>query len=77
MNREEILAYQAKQKAFAGTELGKAYFQFTRLHAKAWMKDTEDSFTGTDRKSTTEAWEAFEKAKIAFEALLMKLANFP
>lgn len=73
MTHEEIIAYRAKERAFASTELGKAFIAFEQATIRAWVADTEDSFTNRDRASTKKAWAAYRQAKNTFRALLDKL----
>ncbi len=70
MTNEEIIAYQAKERAFAETPVGAAFNRFKNAHARAWQMDTEDSFTDKDRKGTKEAWKKAEAAEAELRSLL-------
>jgi hypothetical protein len=70
MTRGELLAYQKKEKAFAETEIGKAFLKFKAAYHKAIARDTEDSFTDKNRRSTQEAWKEALETERAFRALL-------
>lgn len=67
---EEILKYQAEEKAFLATPIGVAFNRFKRTHHTAVMQDTEDSCNDRDRKSTADAWKAFHEAEREFRELL-------
>jgi len=75
MTNEEIVAYQAKERAFAETELGKAFLKFERATSRAWVLDTEDGFTDKDRKSTKDAWTAQRQARQEFRDILDRLVK--
>ncbi len=70
MTRDELVAYQAKEKAFAATPVGAAFLKLKNAHARAWIQDTEDSFTDKERKSTKEAWAAAYEAERELRLLI-------
>lgn len=73
MTNEEIIAHQAKERAFAATPLGAAFLKFESATARAWQLDTEDSHTDRYRASTRDAWEKHRIARAEFRAMLEKL----
>ena len=70
MNKEEILAYQAKEKTFYDTEIGKAFWKYESAHARYWQADPDEniSFSRLDKLD-----KANKVAREEFVALLNKL----
>ncbi len=73
MTNEEIIAYQAKERAFTETPLGKAFVAYENATVRAWVLDTEDSYTDRSRKATKDAWEKHKAARAEFREMLEKL----
>lgn len=73
MTNEEIIAHQAKERAFAETDLGKAFLAFESATARAWVLDTEDGFNDRDRKATKDAWERQAATRKIIREMLEKL----
>jgi hypothetical protein len=74
MTNEEIVAYRAKERAFAKTDLGKAFLAFESATARAWIFDTEDRFNDRDSEATKNAWEKQASTRKVIREMLEKLA---
>jgi hypothetical protein len=73
MTNEEIIAYQAKERAFAETDLGKAFLKFESATERAWVLGSEDGFNDRYRKATKDAWDEQATTRKVFREMLEKL----
>lgn len=61
MTNEEILAYQAKERAFAETAIGKAFIRFKLAHSHYWQADNSDSISDRRMRELHDRAEAAEQ----------------
>jgi hypothetical protein len=72
MTQEEIIAYQAKEKAFLVTDIGKAFHRFKLAHSRYWQADGSDSIS--DRR-LRELQDATDKAERELRVLIEPLSR--
>jgi len=77
MTREEIYAHRARLASIAQTPLGKAFFSFKNKVIRAWVLDTEDSYTDRNRKSTKIAHEDANFAEAEVLRLIEEVSHAP
>lgn len=74
MTNEEIMAHQAKERAFAATEIGKLFNTFVRALGSAWQLDTQAGWAdNVSDKRLKDVWEASNAAQQAFRTALEAL----
>lgn len=73
MTNDEILALQAKEKEFVANPIGLAFNKFENAIIRAWVLDTEDSFTERDRVATRQAHELANRRRTEFKEMLTAL----
>ena len=71
---DEIRAFQAEQKKFASTEIGGLFNRFKTALIRAWVSDTEDSFTDKNKASTKKYHEEANKLEYELRDKLIKLS---
>jgi hypothetical protein len=72
MTREELIAYQIKEKAFQDTVLGVAYTKTKRALIAACMADARFEYTGGGERAARKAREIADAAEKKFRELLEK-----
>ena len=70
MTTEEIIAYQAKEKAFGATPIGAAFFKFKNALQHACNADARLEYLDQGEKAARIAWTKAEEAEREFRALL-------
>lgn len=70
MTHEEILTFQAKEKTFYNTDIGKAYLKFKHAHSHYWQKDLDENISTKTLKLLA---EKVDQADTEFRKLLEEL----
>jgi hypothetical protein len=61
MTREEIIEYQAKERAFLETPIGRALHQFKLAHSRYWQSDSSDTISDRRLRELSDAAEKAEQ----------------
>lgn len=70
MTSEEVIAFQAKEKAFGATPIGAAFFKFRRAFQYACSCDARLEYQDQGEKAARIAWEKADIAEKEFRAVL-------
>ena len=60
MTRDEIIAYQEKERAFIATPIGKAFNKFKNASAYYWQCDCNETISSARLRKLSETMEAAE-----------------
>lgn len=71
MTRDEIMEFQAKERAFLETPIGKAFHRFKLAHSRYWQSDGSDTISDRRLRELHNAADEAEKVlRIEIERLL-------
>lgn len=62
MTNEEIIAYQAKERAFLDTPIGQAFHRFKNAHSHYWQADGSDGVSDRRLRQLDETCRNAERA---------------